>query len=438
MPASPESDTPGAAADSSLLGALRSMGPYTGLFVLLCVATFFEGFDTKLASLVQPVIGHEFGASTQALGNALGISTFGMACGFFVILLADTLGRRPVFLGALFAYAVLTLATAFAQNLAVFTALQFFARMAMVVELFLAYVILSEEMPPEIRGRVNGLFASTAALGAAVPAGLLAPLEAAGSGWRGLFWIGALPLLLFPLYWKRIPETSAFLGRTSSAAPTTAKSQAGYGAEFRRTARALWSSQYRGRLLRVAGLWVAINFWSGTALYFFTIYAYGDRGWTAADLQRLPLGTVPFGVAGYVLSGVMMDRFGRRSAATAYLVVAFAATLFCYRSTQDVSIYLGFFLLTGLGGVWTIVTTWTTELFPTEMRATALGLSNLLIGRLGLAAGPIVAGHLSGALGSTSDAISLLASVALLAIPLVWSLPETKAVDLHDGVVAGR
>lgn len=421
-PGPPPRSTP-TAPPLGTLEALRRMGPHAGLFALLCLATFFEGFDTKLASLVQPVIGQEFGASTEVLGGALGISSFGMALGFFVILLADTMGRRPVFLGALAAYAILTLATAFAPNLAVFTALQFFARMAMVVELFLAYVILSEEMPSEIRGRVNGLFASTAMLGAAVPDGLLAPLDAFGVGWRGLFIVGSFPLLLLPLYFKRIPETHAFRERARSAGA--------YGEEFKASARALWSSAHRGRLIRVTGVWIAINFWSGTALYFFTIYTFGDRGWDATDLQVLPWGTIPVGVAGYILSGIAMDRFGRRAAASVYLLGAFAATLYCYRSTDDTSIYLGFFLLMGLGGVWTIVTTWTMELFPTEMRATALGLANLLIGRLGLAAGPIVAGQLSAAWDSTPDAITVLAGVTLLALPLVWSLPETNGIDLQ-------
>jgi len=303
--------------------------------------------------------------------------------------------------------------------------------MAMVVELFLAYLILSEEMPADIRGRVNGLFASTASLGAAVPAGLLAPLMAAGPGWRGLFWIGSLPLLLFPLYLYRIQETRLFEIRVRAAREQDGATAPAYGREFKAAARTLWSSAYRGRLLRVIGLWVAVNFWSGTALYFFTIYAFGDRGWNESHLQLLPWGTIPCGIAGYVLSGVLMDRFGRRAAAAGYLVAAFAATLFCYRSTDDASIYAGYFLLIGLGGVWTIVTTWTTELFPTEMRATALGLANLLIGRLGLAAGPIAAGLLSSAWGSTSDAISVLAGVTLLALPLVWSLPETNALDLR-------
>lgn len=404
--------------------ALRQMGPYTGLFVLLCIATFFEGFDTKLASLVQPVIGAEFGASTDELGAALGLSSMGMVLAFFVILLADRLGRRPIFLASLFAYAVLTLATAFAPNLIVFTAVQFFARMAMVIELFVAYVILSEEMPPDIRGRVNGIFASTAALGAAFPDALLAPLDSIGLGWRGLFLVGSLPLLLFPVYLRKISETRAFKERRATTG--------GYGEEFKASARALWSSTHRGKLIRVSGIWLAVNFWSGTALYFFTLYTFGERGWTAEDLQRLPLGTIPFGLAGYILSGFVMDRFGRRGAATTYLLAAFAATAFCYRSTDDFSIYLGIFLLTGLGGVWTVVTTWTTELFPTELRATALGVANMLVGRMGLVGGPIVAGQLSEAWASTSNAITALAGVTLLCLPLVWSLPETNGVDLTE------
>ena len=188
------------------------------LFVLLTIATFFEGFDTRLVSLVQPVIGRDFGASKEALGVALGLSSIGMVFAFFVTPLADRVGRRPVFLGALAGYAVLTLATAFAPNLFVFTALQVFARMAMVVELALAYLILSEEISPEFRGRVNGLFGGFVVLGASVPDALLHPLTELGIGWRGLFWIGAVPLVLFPFYAANLKDaTGAWSAGTMAA-----------------------------------------------------------------------------------------------------------------------------------------------------------------------------------------------------------------------------
>lgn len=405
-------------------GALRALGPHAGLFGLLCLATFFEGFDTKLASFVQPVIATEYGASVGEVGTAIGLTSLGMVAAFFVNLLADVIGRRPVFLGALVAYAVFTLATAAAPSLAAFTALQFFARMAMVVELFLAYLILSEEIPPEIRGRVNGFFASTATLGAAVPAGLLAPLDSMGIGWRGLFVIGAFPILLLPIYFRRIPETRAFRERPNAGAR--------YGEDFARIARILWRSRDRGRLLRVSAIWVAVNLWVGSAMYLFFFYTDHARGWTPDDVQLLPLGTIPLGLALYALSGFTMDRFGRRPAATLYLVACFVTTVVCYQATDDRVIYWAYCTMFGLNGVWVVVTTWTLELFPTESRSTALAIANNLVGRMGLVFGPMLGGILAETWGSMPTAVITLAGVTLVALPLVWTLPETKGIGL-DG-----
>lgn len=408
-------------APAGAIAALRMMGPYRGLFLMLSLATFFEGFDTQLVALVQPKIQAEFDVSTEWLGVALGLSSAGMVLAFFVIHMADWLGRRPVFLGALLVYSLFTLATAFAPNLVIFTGLQVFARMAMVVELGLAYLILSEEMPAAIRGRANGLFGSVAAVGATLPAPLLAPLDAFGIGWRGLFLIGALPLLLFPVYVSRLEETRAFLERE----PIRFSLRSELDLIHR-----LFARVHRRNLALIVAVFLAINVWSGTALYFFTLYVFGERGWDSSDLAWLFLGTMPMGFAGYSLAGVAMDRFGRRWAATLYFVGAFAATLLCYRSTNDAVIYLGFFLLIGLGGIWTIAITWSAELFPTEVRATAAGTTNNLFGRLGLVFAPMAAGLVSATLGSTADAISLFALVTLAALPAVWMLPETNAVVL--------
>ncbi len=404
------------------------MSPAARLFALLAIATFFEGFDTRLVALVQPVIGHEFGASRAELGRVVGLSSMGMVFAFFVIHLADHVGRRPVFLGALLVYALLTLATAFAPNLTVFTVLQVFARMAMVVELGLAYLILSEEMPPDVRGRVNGVFGGCVALGASVPDALLHPLTAWGIGWRGLFVIGAVPLVLFPYYVANLAETSAFRARKVQRA--AAGSRLATELEL---LRSLVSSAYRSRLLAVTGLWVIVNFWSGTALYSFTLYVFDERSWNARDLVLLPLGTIPLGLFGYAFAGFAMDRIGRRSATSLYLAGASLATLVCYQASGQAAILAGYFALVGLGGVWAIVTTWTAELFPTEMRATASGFGNNLVGRLGLVLGPIVAGILGEAFDSTADAVSLLAIVPLVGVPIAWMLPETRAIALAPG-----
>jgi len=408
------------------------MGPSAKLFLLLTIATFFEGFDTKLVSLVQPVIGREFGATREELGYVLGLSSLGMVFAFFVIHAADRVGRRPVFLGALAAYSLLTLATAFAPNLVVYTTCQVFARMAMVVELGLAYLILSEELPPETRGRVNGVFGGCVVLGASVPDALLLPLTNAGIGWRGLFLIGALPLLLFPVYVANLKETTAFLQRRALGRDHVG----GLAAELA-LARTLFSPAYRTNLLVVTALWFVVSAWSATALFSFFQYTFVERGWTEADLVLLPLGTVPIGFLGYSLAGFAMDRIGRRRAAALYLLAGSAATVACYQATTSAAIVAGYFVLVGLGGIWATVTTWTAELFPTELRATASGFANNLVGRLGFVLGPIVVGLLGGALESTADAVSLLSVVPLLGLPLAFLLPETNAIALAPADTRG-
>lgn len=401
------------------------LAPHAGLVALLTIATFFEGFDTKLASVVPPLIGREWNATTDELGWVLGLSSLGMVLAFFVIHAADWIGRRPVFLGALGAYSLLTLATALAPNLYAYTALQFFARMAMVVELSLAYLILSEALPGDVRGRANGLLGAFANLGAAVPLMLLAPLKAMDIGWRGLFVIGALPLLLLPLYWTRIEETRAFREKKASRVE-----RFDLGAEWA-LVRALLVRERIVRLVGVGALWFVVNFWSGATMGFLTLHAFDDLGWTESDLFWLPFGTIPMGFAGYLLAGVAMDRIGRRGAATLYLGAAFVATLGCYQLESKAAIYLAWSTIVGVLAIWTIVTTWTLELFPTRLRATALGVAANLLGRSGMVVGPIAAGLLGRAWDSTADAVSVLAILTLACLPIVWwVLPETRDADL--------
>jgi putative MFS transporter len=399
------------------------------LFPLLALCTLFEGFDTKLASLVLPVIGREFGAGPEALGDALAASSLGMMAAFLVMRVADRAGRRPVFLASVAGYAALTLATAFASSLASFTALQLVARLLMVVALALAYVILSEELPPEARGRANGMLGAFASVGASIPALLLAPLEDLGVGWRGLFGCGAVPLLLLPVYWRHLRETPVFAQAEAARSGT-----AGELGAFRE----LLGAGHRARFAGITALWITVSFWSGTALYFFTYYVFEERGWTARDLQWLTLGTIPTGFAGYWLAGWLMDRCGRRVAAVTYLSFGTLATTVCFQSDDTRVIYAGYWALVATSGRWTNASTRTPQRKTTRPRAAARGVTNHRRGRIGLVLGPIATGRLAVALGSTGDAVTWLSLANLLCVPVfLWLVPETRGADLN-AVPAGR
>ena len=84
-----------------------------------------------------------------------------------------------------------------------------------------------------------------------------------------------------------------------------------------------------------------------------------------------------------------------------------------------------------LQGLWTIAATVTTELFDTEVRASANALAHNLLGRWVMVLGPLAVGLLSTPAGSIGNAVSLLAGLNLLFLPVVfWMLPETRGAEL--------
>jgi putative MFS transporter len=173
--------------------------------------------------------------------------------------------------------------------------------------------------------------------------------------------------------------------------------------------------------------WFAINFWATSVMYFFFQYALGERGLTTRDTAWLAPAALPFGFAGYAAAGWLMDRVGRRPALALYLILASAAGLLCYRSESRALVAGCYVALQMLNGVWAIAATVCAELFPTELRATAMAVSHNLLGRLGMVLGPWVAGRLAQQLGSTGEAVSGLSLLPLLCLPVIWlALPETR------------
>ena len=403
--------------------SLRALPRYAFLLLgLLIVATSFEGFDTKLASFLIPQLGDEFGVEQDALGFVLAWIQAGTIAAFFVVRLADRFGRKPVLVTSLAGYGLLTFATFFAHDLALYTALQAGARMLMVTQLAVAYIMLSEETPGDLRGRANALLGASASVGAVLPALFLAPLEDSSLGWRGLFLLGSLPILLVPIFMARVRETRAYREGTYEPADTDIRAQF----------QLLFGGALRRRSLAVASLWFTLNFWASAVTFFFFLYVRDERGWTADDLQLVVPATVPFAAVGYIASGFIMDTFGRRPTAIGLLLLSTATAITCYQATSWWTIAGCWALIQGLQGVWPVVQTITAEIFPTEVRAAGTGLTSNLLGKWGMVVGPPVTGALGFALGSTGDAVALLALTNLVAVAIVYfAIPETKGVDLR-------
>jgi MFS family permease len=157
--------------------------------------------------------------------------------------------------------------------------------------------------------------------------------------------------------------------------------------------------------------------------------AEGGRG---LDLMKTTTWLIAMGVGkwlGYVLFGFAADAFGRRSAYVFYLVAA-ALLVPLYGLARDPAtlLLLGPLVAFFGTGYFSGFSALASELFPTEVRATAMGLS-YNIGRGLSAAAPFVVGALAARFGLGS-AFFLQAGAFLAAALLALALPETRGKRL--------
>ena len=398
---------------------------HVGLIAMLAFVVMFEGFDISLTSVVLPYLGKEFGASSQTLGQALAVIALGSIAAWLLIRLADRYGRRPLLLLSAAGFSLGSLATVLSIDVASYTAIQFFVRLLMVTQMAMAYLIVSETIPPLLRGRANGVLGACGSFGAALPFLALAPALETALGWRLLFVIGATPLLILPLLFWRLRETSVWREARAAGAPHQSA---------RAEARMLFAPRLRRRFVAMSLLWFVINFATSVSSLFFTLYVVQERGWLPADFSRL----APFGLGGaflgYLAAGLLMDLIGRRSTITLFMVMLGALTQLCYSATGWWAVAGGFVGLQAMLGVWVAAYTINSELFPTELRAAANGWCHNLIGRWGVVLAPWILGALAARLGAIGPSATMLGAVAYLAVPIVWfGLPETRAQRLDQG-----
>ena len=218
------------------------------LILLLSAVVMIEGFDIAATSVVLPYLGKDFDAPPAALGNALAVIAAGSIAAWLLIRLADRFGRRPILLLAAAGFSLGSLATAFlAHNVSGYAFLQFVTRALLVTQIAMAYLILSETLPPKLRGRANGLMGAMGSFGAALPFLVIGPAIESPLGWRLIFIIGAAPLLIMPILWWKLRETPVWLA--SRASGGTPKSQP--MAELRR----LIQPDLRASFIAMSGLW---------------------------------------------------------------------------------------------------------------------------------------------------------------------------------------
>jgi len=357
------------------------------------------------------------------LGTALAFTAVG---GLIGGALADRYGRKPLLMITILVYSVGTLLSGMSTGMWTLLAARAITGIGVGGEWAVAHALVGETVPPHVRGRYGSYLQSGSAFArffATMVGNLLAPII----GWRLAFMLSALPALLVVFIRSQMPESDIWLRqKNAGAAPM------GY-------LRAV--GQMIGPALRkTTALALTVTTMNMAAYWFKTIwlptYFHEIRGLSLGQSAWLLFMDQVGSVIGYVGFGFASDRFGRRPSFTAFSImkaVGMGMVTLGWDAANGYSpAMFALMFLVGLGeGNWGCIGPLLNEVFPTSVRAAALGIIyNVARGVQFLA--PVVISMVA-ARFTFGAGIALAVPFSLLAAATVWTLPETKGLRLKSG-----
>ncbi len=404
-----------------------------GLFSLVLKPALTEllGFPTTAA--LDPgqlaLLGKTGGllAMTGLLGWAFG--------GFFFGIIADYIGRVRALVFSIALYSVFTALQGLSHGVWDFAIYRFIAGLGTGAELMVGIPLLAETLGETHRAKIAAVMMTGGALGTFI--GAWAYGLVGGYGWRYVFFLGVAPALILMLVRRRVMEPDHFNAvRQRRVAVNSGQQIAHDDHKFMQfvplqlfTAENLRSTIV-GMLFGLGSLlaiWTT-NIWLPTILSLMV----QKSGISGAD-------AVPFvshgimiwslgGIAGYIVFGFIADLLGRRATIALYSIGTMAAggVLYLYLSAYQpwypiILPIFGFFVF----GTFSGFAVYLPELFPTQVRATAVGFTTGSA-RIITSFGPLVAGLLVSTFGSFNKVAGYFCFLALFSIIAVLLGRETK------------
>jgi putative MFS transporter len=291
-----------------------------------------------------------------------------------------------------------------------------------------ALVIIMEEFPAEHRGWGVGIAGAVGAFGVALALALFAVIEKLPFGWRSMYALGIVPLLLLPMFRREIRETRRFARHLDAGG--AAREPGGVLAGWWRPLSRLLH-RYPGRAAAI-GLIGVLGSAGHAVVYNFSSYFVQSRhGWDPGDYTAMMIISGLVGIIGFPYAGRLADRSGRRRAGFLLFAVFPLLALVFYQGPGWILPLAWVPIVFMLTGGTTISRALGGELFPTSYRGTSSGWLQLAeaAGRSG---GLLVVGAGTTRAVDLTTMISVVAFAALLAAFVVLWLPETGRRELEE------
>lgn len=376
-----------------------------------CLGWMLDSMDVMLYALVLGEVQREMHLSAAMSGAMMSVTLLaaafgGIAFGWF----ADYSGRARALTLSVLIYSVSTALCGFTHTATQLLLGRVLLGIGMGGEWASGATLVAETWPERDRGKALAVVQSSWAVGYALGAALVA-LIMPRFGWRAVFFAGVAPALITFWFRRGLREPEVWREERTSRPPVVQLFRKPLGRSM-----LICASMNAATLFAWWGLFTWIPRFLSLSV------AEGGRGLsvvqTSAWTVVIEVGTF----LGYVIFGYLADRFSRKYTYIGYLLVAtLLVPLFAFVSNPNALLILGplvGFFGTGYFSGFSVIAS---ELFPTSLRASAMGFV-YNIGRVLSAAAPYLIGHVSENAG-LGYALSITSAAFLLAALVATGLP---------------
>ncbi|MBU6240748.1 MAG: MFS transporter [Acidobacteria bacterium] len=392
---------------------------------LLAAASMASAFINTLFTQTVTYAAEAFNVGEQGQGVAAAIVRFGIVVAIPIAVLGDRIGRRRIIVSLAWIAPVIAALGALAPSFWLLTANQTIARpLGLALDVALL-VVAVEEMPKNARAYGLSILALASGLGAGIAVIALPLADAGENGWRIIYVVSLIWLVVAARLTRRLSETTRFTRHRSAGSH-----------EGSRCGITRKTGNSTPRTLNVQGVILLVaflgNVFLATASIFQNRYLKDVRGYSAVLVAAFTLLTTTPSALGLVFGGRLADVYGRRVVAATCIPVG--ALLIAMSFVFDGPLM---WVCAVTGGVFAAtaypaMAVYRGELSPTAKRQTSSFLVTVSA-LLGGSAGLIVGGTLIDHHWSYGTVMLTFSSVSLVIAALVWFFyPETAHRELEE------
>lgn len=390
------------------IDSLPWTGFHTKFVVALGITWILDAFEVVIVSVVLKTMSRSLELTTFQSSWIVSSFLVGALVGALLFgYLADKYGRKKIFFITLLLYSLGTFLTGFANSFEIALLFRFITGMGLGGEFSAIHSAIDEFIPSKYRGRVDGFITSSWNLGsvlASLTGMFLLTKLPEEFAWRYAFFFGGVLAVLIVFIRFFIPESPRWLiskGKIEEAQSIVESIEKRYGIKPTKIEREIHVfkgtlseaiktilTKYRGRFLFGSSM----SFTILTTYYgFITILPLvitTQYNLPTSEIPKLLLLSSFAGLIGGIVISILTDTLGRKLTGTTVALISMLISVsFLFSQDIYITVFVYAFVAYSFASVAYVSAM---ELYPSHLRATAIGILSV-IGRLsGVLAPPIL------------------------------------------------